>query len=330
MIRPLRYEETGVKQFLSVLEDVAADLAAGKPVVAFESTVIAHGLPRPLNLETARAMEEAVRETGARPATIGILSGKLIVGLSPDDIACLSEADEVAKVSRADLAAVLASGRPGATTVAGTLIAACLAGIRVFATGGIGGVHRGGENSLDISADLTELARTPVAVICAGAKAILDLPRTLEVLETLGVPVVGYGTREFPAFYSRTSGLRLMHQVNTPEEAAGLMEIQWGFGGRIHKEEDDQLKTGIVFANPVPSESALRREEVEPFIAAAWEAAQAAGVQGKSVTPFLLQELAQLSGGATLRANTALLVANARLAGRIAVAYADQQKKSQA
>jgi pseudouridine-5'-phosphate glycosidase len=319
-----------VKRFLSVREDIAVDLAAGKPVVALESTVIAHGLPRPLNLETARVMEENVRQAGARPATIGILSGKLIVGLSPEEIACLSEADEVAKVSRADLAAVLASGWPGATTVAGTLAAAHLAGIRVFATGGIGGVHRGGETSLDISADLTELAHTPVAVICAGAKAILDLPRTLEVLETLGVPVVGYGTREFPAFYSRTSGLRLMHQVNTPEEAATLMEIQWGFGAHNGKSDRDRDATGIVFANPVPAESALRREEVESFISTALEAAQAAGVQGKSVTPFLLQELAQLSGGRTLHANTALLAANAKLAGRIAVAYANRQRKNHA
>jgi len=309
-----------VNRFLSVREDVAADLAAGRAVVALESTVIAHGLPRPLNLETAREMEKAVREAGATPATIGILCGKLIVGLSPEQIAFLSEADNVAKVSRADLAAVLASGRPGATTVAGTMIAAHLAGIRVFATGGIGGVHRGGETSMDVSADLTELARTPVAVVCAGAKAILDLPRTLEVLETLGVPVVGYGTNEFPAFYSRESGLNLMHRVDSPEEAARLMQIEFD---RVGMAEDagEGMKTGIVFANPVPVESALPHEEIESFINIALASAEASRIQGKSITPFLLQELARLSGGRTLQANRALLTANAKLAGQIAVAY---------
>ncbi len=309
-----------MKRSLSVREDIAADLAAGRPVVALESTVIAHGLPRPLNLETARGMESAVREAGATPATIGILNGKLIVGLALEQIAFLSEADSVAKVSRADLAAVLVSGRPGATTVAGTLIAAHLVGIRVLATGGIGGVHRGGESSMDVSADLTELARTPMAVICAGAKAILDLPRTLEVLETFGVPVVGYGTGEFPAFYARESGLKLTHQVGSPEEAARLMEIQFGRSGTAEATHE-ALNTGIVFANPAPIETALRHEEVEAFTAAALASAEATGVRGKSVTPFLLQELARLSGSRTLRANTALLLANARLAGQIAVAY---------
>lgn len=266
-------------------------------------------------------MEEAVRAAGATPATIGVLDGKLVVGLSEEQIAFFSEAQDVAKVSRADLAWLLASGRPGATTVAGTLIAAQLAGIPVFATGGIGGVHRGGENSLDISADLTELARTPVAVVCAGAKAILDLPRTLEVLETLGVPVVGYGTKEFPGFYSRQSGLELVHQVETPEQAARVMETLWGLGQPEERGTGGRINTGILFGNPVPLESALPRSEIETFIASALRSAEAAGVRGKSVTPFLLQEVARLSDGRTLRANTALLVANAGLAGRIAVAY---------
>jgi pseudouridine-5'-phosphate glycosidase len=309
---------------------VAAAIAGGRPVVALESTVIAHGLPRPLNLETAREMEKAVREAGATPATVGVLDGKLVVGLSREQIGFLSEAENVAKVSRADLAAVLASGRPGATTVAGTMIAADFAGIRVFATGGIGGVHRGGENSLDISADLTELARTPVAVVCAGAKAILDLARTLEVLETLGVPVVGYGTKEFPAFYSRESGLQLLHQVETPEHAARVMEVQWGSGQREDRGRGEGRRAGIVFANPVPLESSLPRGEVESFIATALQTAEAAGVRGKGVTPYLLQEVARLSGGRTLRANTALLVANAGLAGRIAVAYWARKEKEQA
>jgi pseudouridylate synthase len=306
-----------LRKFLAVRDDVAAAIAAGQPVVALESTVIAHGLPRPLNLQTARAMEAAVREAGATPATVGVLNGQLVVGLSPEQIAFLSEAENVAKVSRADLAAVLASGRPGATTVAGTMIAAAMAGIQVFATGGIGGVHRGGENSMDISADLTELARTPVAVVCAGAKAILDLPRTLEVLETFGVPVVGYATREFPAFYSRESGLQLVHRVDTPEEAAKVMRAQWGSG----KDASEGPKTGILFAKPAPTESALPRGEMEAFIAAAQRAAETAGVRGKGVTPFLLQEVARLSGGKTLQANVALLVGNATLAGQIAVSY---------
>jgi pseudouridylate synthase len=307
-----------LEKFLAVREDVASAIAAGRPVVALESTVIAHGLPRPLNLQTAHAMEAAVREAGATPATVGVLNGRLVVGLTSEQIAFLSEAESVAKVSRADLAAVLASGRPGATTVAGTMIAAGMAGIRVFATGGIGGVHRGGENSMDISADLTELARTPVAVVCAGAKAILDLPRTLEVLETLGVPVIGYTTKEFPAFYSRDSGLPLVHCVGTPDEAAKAMRAQWGSRRRG---VDEGTKTGIVFANPAPRESALPHAEIEAFIAAALRAAEIAGVRGRDVTPFLLQEVAKLSGGKTLNANISLLVANASLAGQIAVSY---------
>jgi pseudouridylate synthase len=306
-----------LEKLLNVREDVAAAIAAGQPVVALESTVIAHGLPRPLNRQTACAMEAAVREAGATPATVGVLNGQLVVGLSSEQIAFLSEAESVAKVSRADLAPVLASGNPGATTVAGTMIAAEMAGISVFATGGIGGVHRAGENSMDISADLTELARTPVAVVCAGAKAILDLPRTLEVLETFGVPVVGYMTKEFPAFYSRESGLQLVHCVDTPEEAARVMRAQWGSG----KHGGEGTKTGIVFANPVPRESALPRGEIEAFIAEALRAAETAGVRGKDATPFLLQELARLSGRETLKANIALLVANATLAGQIAVSY---------
>ena len=263
-------------------------------------------------------MEAAVREAGATPATVGVLNGQLVVGLSAEQIALLSEAENVAKVSRADLAAVLASGRPGATTVAATMIAADMAGIHVFATGGIGGVHRGGENSMDISSDLTELARTPVAVVCAGAKAILDLPRTLEVLETFGVPVVGYATNEFPAFYSRESGLQLVHRVESPDEAAKVMRSQWGSGKRGASEG---TKTGILFANPAPKESALPRGEIEAFIAAALRAAETAGVRGKDVTPFLLQEVARLSGGRTFHANIALLVANATLACQIAVSY---------
>jgi pseudouridylate synthase len=311
-----------LEQHLSIREDVAAALAAGESVVALESTVIAHGLPRPQNLETAHKMEADVRDSGAIPATIGLLDRKLVVGLSAEQISHLSAAPEVAKVSRSDLAAVLASRKPGATTVAATAFIAHLAGISLFATGGIGGVHRGAENTFDVSADLTELGRTPVAVVCAGAKAILDLPRTLEVLETLGVPVVGYRTSEFPAFYSRESGLQLLHQVNSPEEAAELLSIQWGSPKTRDKAVQRAGTTGVIFANPAPERTALPRAEVEGMIKTAMRSAEASGIHGKSVTPYLLQELARLSGGKTLAANIDLLVANATLAGRIAVAYA--------
>jgi pseudouridine-5'-phosphate glycosidase len=316
VIRPDVTPEDRVDTLLSIREDVAAALASGNAVVALESTVIAHGLPRPHNLETARTMEAAVRKAGAIPATIGVLGGKLIVGLSDEQLAFFAEASDVVKVSPADLSAVLASGRPGATTVAGTMFVAARSGICVLATGGIGGVHRGGESSFDISADLTELGRTQVAVVCAGAKAILDLPRTLEVLETLEVPVVGFGTNEFPAFYSRESGLPLLHRVEAPEEAARLMRIQWELG-RLGR----GANAGIVIAHPPPVESALSLTEVESLVAEALEAAEASGIRGKRVTPFLLQEMARRSGGRTLRANIALLIANAQLAARIAVAY---------
>ena len=308
-------------RYLRIRPDIAAAISAGKPVVALESTLIASGLPRPQNLETAHRMEQAVRETGATPATIGVLDGKLVVGLSEEQLAFFASTGEVAKVSRADLAAVLASGQPGATTVAGTMQAAHLAGIPMLATGGIGGVHRGGENSMDVSADLTELARTPVAVVCSGAKAILDLPRTLEVLETFGVPVVGFCTREFPAFYSRESGLQMIHHVDTPITAAKLLEIQWGWQAQFPK-------TGVIIANPVPEESTLPRAEIEGFITEAIRSAEDAGIRGKRVTPYLLQKVAQLSAGRTLRANIALLVANANLAGRIAVAYSELKSLS--
>jgi len=296
---------------LLIRDDVAAALQAGQPVVALESTVIAHGLPRPQNLETARAMEAAVREEGAIPATIAILAGRLVAGLSSEQLAAFAATDGIAKVSRADLAAVLATRQTGATTVAATMLIAARAGIRVFATGGIGGVHRGAELSFDISADLPEIARTPVAVVCAGAKAILDLPRTLEVLETLGVPVAGYRTDKFPAFFVEDSGLQLQSRVDTPSEAARLMQLHWQLG----------LTSGIVFCNPPPSASALGKREVDAWIAQALQAAAVAGIRGKSVTPYLLDYLAKASGGKTLETNIALLVNNARVAAQIAKAY---------
>ncbi len=296
---------------LFIREDVAAALHAGCPVVALESTVIAHGLPRPQNLETARAMEAAVREEGAVPATIAILDGRLVVGLSSEQLATFAVTDGIAKVSRADLAAVVAARQTGATTVAATMLIAARVGIRIFATGGIGGVHRGAELSFDISADLPEFARTPVAVVCAGAKAILDLPRTLEVLETLGVPVAGYRTSQFPAFYVEDSGLPAQSRVDTPAEAARLMQLHWKLG----------LLSGIVFCNPPPSGSALRKQEVDEWISRALQSAAAAGIRGKAVTPYLLDYLAKASRGHTLETNIALLVNNARVAAQIAKAY---------
>lgn len=298
---------------LEIREEAREALSGEKPVVALESTVIAHGLPRPENIETAYAMEAAVRESGAVPATIGILDGRVVVGLTNQEIERLADAKGVVKVSRADLATVVASKRTGATTVAGTMIVSAMAGIRTFATGGIGGVHRGGESSMDVSADLTELARTRVAVVCAGAKAILDLSRTLEVLETLGVPVVGYGTKEFPAFYCRESGLTLLHSVATPKEAAEIMNVQW--------EMRSTPTGGLLFVNPPPADSALPREMVERFIERALAEATKQGVRGKGATPFLLQEVSRLSEGKTLKANVDLLISNARLAGQISAAH---------
>jgi pseudouridine-5'-phosphate glycosidase len=296
---------------LFIREDVAAALQAGRPVVALESTVIAHGLPRPQNLETARAMEAAVCEAGALPATIAIIEGRLVVGLSSEQLTAFAATDAIVKVSRADLAAVMAAHQTGATTVAATMLIAARAGIRTFATGGIGGVHRGAELTFDISADLPEIARTPVAIVCAGAKAILDLPRTLEILETLGVPVVGYGTNNFPAFYVEDSGLPLQSRVDTPADAARVMQTHWEMG----------FRSGIVFCNPPPSGSGLRKQEVNAWIAHALQAATAAGIRGKAVTPYLLDYLAKASGGQTLETNVALLVNNARVAAQIAKAY---------
>ena len=300
---------------ISVRPDIAAAIENGRPVVGLESTVIAHGLPRPRNLETALQMEAAVRDAGALPATIAVLNGRLVVGLTGEQIAFVADTAGVAKASSSDLAAILESGKPGATTVAATIFIAARAGIHIVATGGIGGAHRGSENTFDISADLTELARTSVAVVCSGAKAILDLPRTIEVLETLGIPVVGYSTNEFPAFYSRESHIKLQHRVDTPEEAARLICIQRDLGAF-----GQGTGAGMLIVNPPPPESAMLRAEVESLVSGAVAAAEAAGIRGKAVTPFLLEQLALNSAGKTLRTNIALLAANARLAAGIAVA----------
>ena len=304
--------------FLEVRSEVRDALSQRRPVVALESTVIAHGLPRPRNLETARALEVAVREEGAVPATIGIMEGRAVVGLSDSELETLATADHVVKASTADIAPVVAARELGATTVAGTVYLAAQAGIRVMATGGIGGVHRGGDETFDISADLTELARSRVAVVSAGVKSVLDLARTLEVLETLGVPVVGYGTKEFPAFYSRESGLTLTHRVDTPEAAARLIEAQWNLG----------LSSAIIFANPPPLDVAIDRLEVETWIRQALEAAGTHGITGKAVTPYLLGELVSLSRSRTLETNVAVLISNARLAARIAKESKDLRRKT--
>jgi pseudouridine-5'-phosphate glycosidase len=292
--------------------EVAEAQAAGRAVVALESTIITHGMPWPRNLETARAVEAAVRAEGATPATIAVMDGRIRVGLSDEDLAALAQAEEVAKLSRADLAVCLATGGTGATTVAATMIAAHRAGIAVFATGGIGGVHRGAEESFDISADLQELAQTPVTVVAAGVKAILDLPKTLEVLETLGVPVIAVGQDGFPAFWSRESGLAAPLRMDSPAEIARAHEMRAALG----------LPGGQLVANPLPASDEIPAEVLAPLIAEAQEAAEAAGIRGKAVTPFLLQRLFEATTGRTLEANIALVLHNARLAAHIARALA--------
>ena len=297
---------------VSASREVAKALASNQPVVALESTIISHGLPRPRNLEVARRIESIVREHGAIPATIAVLDGRLRVGLEDDDLVLLAEDEGIAKISRRDLAAVLASGGNGATTVSATMIAAHLAGIRIFATGGIGGVHRGAAESFDISADLQELARTPVAVVCAGAKAILDLPKTLEVLETLGVPVIGHGTDTLPAFWCRSSGLKLPCRLDSASEIAALLRMQDHLGD----------STGTLIASPIPEAAALTNAIVEQAIAEAIAAADKEAISGAAVTPFLLYRLNEITKGASLEANIALVENNARLAAEIACSLA--------
>jgi pseudouridine-5'-phosphate glycosidase len=290
---------------LDVAPEVRSALGSGRPVVALESTLIAHGLPPPLNLETALEAEAAVRDEGAVPATIAVWKGRPTIGLDAASLEGLATGRGVFKATRRDLAAAVSHGATAATTVAATMYLARRAGLRVFATGGIGGVHL--HSTWDVSADLPELGRTAVAVVCAGAKSILDLPATLEVLETLGVPVVGFGTETFPAFYLCSSGLALGASVATPEEAAALIEAHWSLGG-----------AGLVIAQPLPAEVALAPAEFAGALSQAERLAAESGVRGPALTPFLLARLAELTGGRTLRANRALVVANARLAARIA------------
>ena len=295
-------------------DEVRGALAAKRPVVALESTIIAHGMPYPQNVETARAVEGIVRADGAVPATIAIIGGVLKVGLTSEELDRFGrEGRSIAKVSVRDLPFIMAQKLDGATTVASTMRIAAMAGIHVFATGGIGGVHRGVEKTFDISADMTEFSVSNVAVVTAGAKAILDLALTLETLETLGVPVIGLGTKEFPAFYSRRSGHAVPMSCATPAEVAAVMRAKWELG----------LKGGLVVANPIPAEFEILAEEIAPVIDAAVKKAEAQGIAGKETTPFLLAEIAGVTAGRSLAANIALVKHNARVAAAIAVAFAE-------
>lgn len=292
--------------------EVAEALAAGRPVVALESTIITHGMPYPQNLEMARNVEQVIRDNGAVPATIAVMGGQIHVGLTDDALEALARtpSDQAMKLSRADLAVCLTSGRTGATTVAATMICAHLAGIRVFATGGIGGVHRGADTSFDISADLQELAQTPVTVVAAGAKAILDLPKTWEVLETLGVPVIAYKQDELPAFWSRGSGIRAPLRMDSPADIAAAAEMRARLG----------LKGGQLVANPIPPAAEIAREVITPVIEQALAEAEAQRIAAKEVTPFLLQRIFELTEGRSLASNIELVLNNARLAAQIAIA----------
>jgi pseudouridine-5'-phosphate glycosidase len=289
-------------------DEVRAARKDGRAVVALESTIITHGMPWPQNLETARRVEDEVRAAGSVPATIAVIDGRLHAGLDAPALEKLAQATRVAKLSRADLAACLASGGTGATTVAATMIGARLAGIEVFATGGIGGAHRGAETSFDISADLRELSETPVTVVAAGAKAILDLPKTLEILETLGVPVITVGQDDFPAFWSRSSGLPSPLRMDRPEDIARSHRMRAALG----------LPGGQLVANPIPAEAEIPRGDLAPVIAQALDEAEACGIAAKAVTPFLLQRIFELTDGRSLAANIALVLSNARLAAAIA------------
>ena len=296
--------------YLDISPEVRQALAEGKPVVALESTIISHGMPYPKNVETALLVEKTIRENGAVPATIAIIGGRLKAGLSPDEIEYLGKAGpKVAKASRRDLAAIVARGADGATTVTTTMIIAHMAGIKVFATGGIGGVHRGAEVTMDISADLEALGSTPVMVVCAGAKSILDLGLTLEYLETKGVPVIGYGTDELPAFYTRRSGFGVDYRVDSPEELATMFKAHLALG----------MKGGMLVTNPIPEEYAMDKAVIDAAIEQALSDAKAAGIHGKETTPFLLAKVVELTGGDSLESNIRLVLNNATVAAKTAV-----------
>jgi len=296
------------ERFFNFKDEIKKALKEGKPVVALESTLISHGFPYPENLEVAEEMEEIIRGCGVIPATIAIIKGKIKVGLTRDELEFMATSKDILKASKRDLAVIVAKGLNGATTVAATMMVAERVGIKVFATGGIGGVHRGAEKSFDISADLQELARTQVAVVCSGAKAILDLPLTREYLETMGVPVIGFGSEELPAFYCRESGLKVDYVVKDEVEAAKIIRAM----------EDLKFGGGIIIANPVPEEYALSMEYMNEMIEEAVRAAEKEGIKGKKLTPYLLNKIKELTGGKSLKANIALVKNNARVAAKIA------------
>ena len=299
--------------YLDLSGEVVRALESGKPVVALESTIISHGMPYPQNVETALRVEAAVRENGAVPATVAIIGGRLKAGLTAEQIEYFGKKGRaIAKASRRDLAVLCARGADGATTVTTTMMIAAMAGIRVFATGGIGGVHRGAETTMDISADLEELGQTPVMVVCAGAKSILDLGLTLEYLETKGVPVIGYGTGELPAFYTRRSGFDVDYRMDSPEELAAAFKVHNDLG----------LRGGMLVTNPIPPEYAMPKEVIDKAIDQAIAECTARGIRGKETTPFLLARVAELTGGDSLASNIRLVLSNAALAARVAAAYA--------
>ena len=303
-----------MNKYLDISAEVQAALRENRPVVALESTIISHGMPYPQNVHTALRVEQTIRDNGATPATIAIIGGRLKAGLTPDEIEHLGKKGrEVAKASRRDLPVLVAKKQDGATTVTTTMIIAAMAGIKVFATGGIGGVHRGAETTMDISADLEELAQTPVMVICAGAKSILDLGLTLEYLETKGVPVIGYGTEELPAFYTRRSGFKVDYRLDTPEELAGAFNAKLDMG----------LKGGMLVTNPIPEEYSMDPERINAAIAQALDEAAAKGIRGKETTPFLLARIKDITGGDSLASNIQLVLNNARLAAATARCLAD-------
>lgn len=301
-----------LEKYLDINPEVEKAIKEGKPVVALESTIIAHGMPYPKNVETALEVERIVRENGAVPATIAILKGRLKVGLTREEIEYLGQGKEVIKTSRRDIPFIIAKGLDGATTVASTMIIAALAGVKIFVTGGIGGVHRGAQETFDISADLQELANTNVAVICAGAKSILDIGLTLEYLETFGVPVVGFGTEEMPAFYTRKSGFGVDYRIDTPEEVAKAIKAKWDLG----------LNGGMIIANPIPTEHEMDYDTINNAIQNALKEAKEKGIKGKESTPFLLAKVKEITGGESLESNIQLVYNNAAVGSKIAVELA--------
>ena len=307
-----------MNEYLEISDEARAALESGNPVVALETTIISHGFAYPDNLECGRCCEKIIREEGAVPATIGIVRGKIKIGLNDDELSFFAESKDMPKCSRRDLAAIIARGGSGAATVALTMLAAKMAGIRFFATGGIGGVHRGAQQSFDISADLEELAQTDVAVICAGAKAILDIPLTLEYLETAGVTVLGFGTGDFPAFYTRKSGCAADYRVEDAEDAARIVKAKAALG----------LRNGILIAVPIPEKDELDPAFINENIGKALALAEEKGIAGKAVTPFLLAELHRITGGKSAAANKALVYNNSRVAARIAGAYSALEKRT--